>query len=147
MVVCVPTFPPQGRQIFERCEVAKKFNFGQDVAKFLEKLEYSEELQEPILFIDFLQMNQNQRQTILNFMTERHATLVGTSGTVVKFDNWGQYFTIQDLMRDAHPWAFYSSPNNTWSPLQRVQTIRTAVMYFFSEHKFVVEPLQFFKMS
>jgi len=54
--------------MFERCEVAKKFNFGQDVAKFFEKLEYSEESQEPILFIDFIQMNKNQRETILNFM-------------------------------------------------------------------------------
>ncbi|CAK5065205.1 unnamed protein product [Meloidogyne enterolobii] len=146
MVVCVPTFPPQGHQIFERCEVTKKFNFGQDVAKFLEKLEYSEELQEPILFIDFLGMNQNQRETILNFMVQQGATIVGTSGTVVKFDDFGQFYEAQQELRDAHPWAFYSSPNNTWSPLQRVQTIRTAVMYLYSENKFVSSDIQFFEV-
>nr|CAD2186751.1 unnamed protein product [Meloidogyne enterolobii] len=150
MVVCVPTFPPQGHQIFERCEVTKKFNFGQDVAKFLEKLEYSEELQEPILFIDFLGMNQNQRETILNFMVQQGATIVGTSGTVVKFDDWHEYHIIQQKMRRTCPWALYSSPNNTLYVngllISRVQTIRTAVMYLYSENKFVSSDIQFFEV-
>ncbi|CAK5047123.1 unnamed protein product [Meloidogyne enterolobii] len=91
-------------------------------------------------------MNQNQRQTILNFMVQRGATVVGTSGTVVKFDDFGQFYEAQQELRDAHPWAFYSSPNNTWSPLQRVQTIRTAVMYLYSENKFVSSDIQFFEV-
>nr|CAD2173978.1 unnamed protein product [Meloidogyne enterolobii] len=151
MVVCVPTFPPQGRQIFERCEVAKKFNFGQDVAKFLEKLEYSEELQEPILFIDFIQMNQNNgRLYLILWLVQQGATIVGTSGTVVKFDDWHEYHIIQQKMRGTCPWALYSSPNITYYAngllISRVQTIRTAVIYLYSENKFVSSDIQFFEV-
>uniref|UniRef100_A0A914MZI6 Uncharacterized protein n=1 Tax=Meloidogyne incognita TaxID=6306 RepID=A0A914MZI6_MELIC len=93
-----------------------------------------------------MQMNQNQRETILNFMVQQGATIVDTSGNVVKFDDWHEYHIIQQKMRRTCPWALYTSPNNTWSSLSRVQTIRTAVIYLFSENMFLSSDIQFFKV-
>ncbi|CAK5086102.1 unnamed protein product [Meloidogyne enterolobii] len=91
-------------------------------------------------------MNQHQKQLIINFFALRGATIVGTSGTVIKFDNLGQFMESQLALRKAHPWAFYSDPNNVCTTYSRIQTIRTDVITFFSPSKFVTGATQYFEV-
>ncbi|KAL7077978.1 hypothetical protein ACQ4LE_002992 [Meloidogyne hapla] len=127
-------------------EVAEELKLESDVVDFIGKLEYDEE--EPpyaVLVIDFLQMTEEQKQTILQFLVKNGATLVGHSGTVFKFDSWSDLIPIPQKLRKAHPWAIYSNNSYLAHVFSKTQTASTVVIEPFYE-RFEITKVQFFKV-
>ncbi|CAK5008253.1 unnamed protein product [Meloidogyne enterolobii] len=89
-------------------EVAKKVGLGNRFAFTLDCLPFSEDGPIVVLVIDFLQMAQDQRKIVLEFLKANGGELLDTPGYAIKFEDWYVLMDVQGKLRRTHPRAFYS---------------------------------------
>nr|CAD2160185.1 unnamed protein product [Meloidogyne enterolobii] len=85
-----------------------KFNLklgGKVFAFALDSLPYCED--DPVLIIDYLQMDQARKATIVNFLLRNGGQAVGTSGHAFRFVDSDALWGAKHKMLCAHPEVFY----------------------------------------
>uniref|UniRef100_A0A915MBQ9 Uncharacterized protein n=1 Tax=Meloidogyne javanica TaxID=6303 RepID=A0A915MBQ9_MELJA len=87
---------------------------GKAFAFALDSLPYCED--DPVLIIDYLQMDQARKATIATFLLGNGGQAVGTSGHAFRFVDSDALWEANVLLRRAHPEVFYSvnGPTVIW---------------------------------
>lgn len=87
---------------------------------------------------------ENNKALVTNSLIAKGGQQV--KGDVFLFDNWNTLINARRRMRDEMPWAFYSCHTFLHTFHQKVTTIETTLITFYSEVKFQQIPYAFFEI-